>query len=297
MCGIFGWIKPTAKTQTDLDLVDLFEKGLIQTQQRGTDATGYFSPNLGVVKEAIKAEDFVKRGRVVAELESERFVLGHCRAASSGTVASRKLDENAHPFESKNWVIIHNGTVGMNRIKDYHYTSDVDSEIILSYVERRGIRNAIKNLRGSATIVLYHKLTKKIYFWTDSNRPLVLAYYHNMIFFASTRTIMKDALGVKNDCDIFPQISFAPVYEFELLQFDTTKNKFTRKEEIEPDDDDEEEWVPAPVKSKAVTTISRPPLQRGCATYTLPTTAAKVIRISPNGTRSVQQSLFEGAPI
>jgi glucosamine 6-phosphate synthetase-like amidotransferase/phosphosugar isomerase protein len=293
MCGLIGWIKPTAKTETDLDLVKVFEKGLIQTQSRGTDATGYYTPNLGVVKEAIKAEEFVKRGRVISELADERFVLGHCRAASSGTPESRKLDINAHPFESKNWILIHNGTVGMNKIKDYPYQSDVDSEIILSYVEKCGIRTALKNLKGSATIVLYHKLTKKIYFWTDDKRPLALAFYHGIIFFASTRTILKDTLSVKNDLGIFPQISFAPVYEFELLEYDTTKNKFTRKEDIEPDgDDDEEPWPPQYRTAVAKTTVARPPLQRGCATYNMPSTP-KVIRISPNGVRTVIQSLFE----
>jgi glucosamine 6-phosphate synthetase-like amidotransferase/phosphosugar isomerase protein len=291
MCGIIGWIKPTAKTETDLDLVEIFQSGLIETQSRGTDATGYYAPGLGVVKEAIRAEDFVKRGRVISELADERFVLGHCRAASSGTTESRKLDVNAHPFESKNWIILHNGTVGMNRITGYSYESDVDSEIILSYVERRGIRNAIKNLRGNATIVLYHKLTKKIYFWTDNKRPLTLAYYHDMIFFASTRQILKDTLKIKNDLGIFPQISFASIFEYELLEFDTVKNKFTRREEIEPDDDDKEVFVPQHIvkSSSANATVARPPLQRGCATYGLPAhlQTPKVIRISPNGIKSV----------
>jgi len=276
MCGIFGWIKPTIKTETNLDLVKIFEKGLIETQIRGTDATGYYAPNLGIVKEAITATEFVKRGRVIAELANERFVLGHDRAASSNTTPeSRTKDINAHPFESKDWIIIHNGTVRMPKIANYKYTSeDVDSEVILSYIQRQGIKNAIKNMNGSATIVLYNKTIKKIYFWTDDNRPLAIGYCHNMIFFASTKSLLKKALDIKSDFGLFPQVSFGTIYEFELLEFDLAKNKFIRKGEIKPKEDDVD-WAAAPTKVVSTKVTS---LQRGCTVN--PT--GKVVRISAN---------------
>jgi asparagine synthetase B (glutamine-hydrolysing) len=60
MCGIVGWIKPKAKFETDLDLTDLFKKGLVASTDRGEDATGFYTISTGVVKEALEPKEFVK---------------------------------------------------------------------------------------------------------------------------------------------------------------------------------------------------------------------------------------------
>ena len=80
MCGIFGWIKPTATTETNLNLVNIFREGLLQSQERGEDATGFYTPGTGVVKDAINADEFVEL--IPETIASERFVLGHVRMAS-----------------------------------------------------------------------------------------------------------------------------------------------------------------------------------------------------------------------
>lgn len=82
MCGIFGFIKPTARMETEIDLNAIFKAGLMFTQSRGEDATGYYSIGTGVVKTVDKADDFVAAGKVV-DISYERFVLGHCRKASA----------------------------------------------------------------------------------------------------------------------------------------------------------------------------------------------------------------------
>jgi asparagine synthetase B (glutamine-hydrolysing) len=296
MCGIFGWIKPKG-TNTDLDFTKAFVKGLLQTQSRGEDATGYYSLGTGIVKEAITAKDFINKS-MVEDLNKENFVIGHCRAASGNSIANLKDSKNAHPFESKNWVLVHNGVVNMDPIKNYPYTSNVDSESILAYIEKTSLKNAISSIKGSAALVLYAKHQKKLYFWTDGNRPLSLAFYHDIIFFASTKVILKKALEVKNDFGIFPKISYATMYECELLEFDLIKNKFTQKGIIEPKkdipkEDDDFNNVPDSWKSNYGTryvngqqiplgithNYSKPTLQRGCTTNP---NDHKVVRIGFN---------------
>lgn len=230
MCGIFGWIKPKSNSVTDINLRDALINGLIQTQSRGQDATGFYTLKNGVVKKATKATEFVKNN-IPNDVANNRFVIGHCRAATQG---SSDLDKNAHPFESKTCVLVHNGIVRMNAIAGYKYTSDVDSEVLLSHIETNGITKGIRAIDGNAAIVVYNKKTNKIYFWTDSSRPLAIAYYHDIIFFASTKAIIRNALKIKNDLGIFPKVSFATVFEYELLEFDLLKGTFTRKAEIEP---------------------------------------------------------------
>jgi hypothetical protein len=286
-------------------------KGLLQTQSRGEDATGYYSLGTGIVKDSIPAKDFINKN-MVKNVDDENFVIGHCRAASGNSIANIKDPKNAHPFESKNWILVHNGIVNMDPIKNYPYTSNVDSESILAYIEKTSLKNAISSIKGSAALVLYAKHQKKLYFWTDGNRPLSLAFYHNVIFFASTKVIMKKALEVKNDYGIFPKISYATLYEFELLEFDLAKNKFTRKGIIEPkkdvpkdeDDDDDEDGFssfysdpnPAATRSYFSGTkfingaqVSMPlgvkSLPRGC---TPNPSNHKVVRIGSNGTKTVK---------
>lgn len=233
MCGIFGWIKPEEDTNTPLNLTKVLKAGLIKTQSRGTDATGFYSPGTGIVKIAINATEFCKQGHVPDDIKKERFVIGHCRAASS---KKSDLDKNAHPFESDKWILVHNGTCwSMREIEGYEYTSDgVDSEIILSHIETKGLKQGLKGVQGSATLVLFNKITNKLYFWTDDNKPLCIGYYKGIIFFASTRKILRETLNVPFDHEIFPQMSYATIYEYELLEYDLKKNKFSRKEDIEP---------------------------------------------------------------
>lgn len=234
MCGIFGWIKPKATMETELNLVKLFRDGLAETQERGHDATGFYAPNIGLVKEAIEADEFVV-DNVPESLKDERFVIGHCRAASAKYLKDEKNLSNlnnAQPFETKNFVSVHNGTINTPRLKNYPYVSDIDSENIIAYSERTGVRNALASIDAGSAVVIYDKKNKKIFFWTNGERPLSICLYQGMIFFASTRKILQKVLKPKVEYSVFPDINYATLYEHELLEFDLQKNKFTRKGEI-----------------------------------------------------------------
>jgi glucosamine 6-phosphate synthetase-like amidotransferase/phosphosugar isomerase protein len=154
MCGIYGWIKPKASMTTDLNLAKLTIDGLLKTQDRGEDATGFYSPSLGIVKDAVPAEEFVD-DKVPASIANERFFIGHCRQASTKYDKTNKNSPlNAQPFESNNFVLVHNGTITTPRIKGYKYTSAVDSESIIAFADKTGVRNALANVDGDSTVVL-----------------------------------------------------------------------------------------------------------------------------------------------
>lgn len=266
MCGIFGWIKPTGRATTKLDLAEVFRNGLIETQVRGEHATGFWAPRIGLVKDVGNAEDFVDNNMVPDSIASERFVIGHCRLASSKYRANAKHMEdpsNAQPFVGKRYVMIHNGTLGTPKIKKYNYSSKVDSEIILAYCETTSVRNALASINGSATVVIYDKKLRKLFFWTNGERPLAICYYEGIIFFASTRTILRKTLQPKSKFQIFDDISFGVLYEYEILEFDLNNNRFIRREEVDP----------KPVAKKKMNgthfqpitrTYGTPQLTRGC---------------------------------
>lgn len=299
MCGIFGWIKPTASLTTNLDLVEIFKNGLVETQSRGEHATGFYAPGIGIVKDAITADEFVE-SNVPDSLINERFVIGHCRQASvkygKDNITNPK---NAQPFESSNWVLIHNGTINTPKIKGYNYTSDVDSEVIVSYAEKTSLKNALASVDGPSTVVLYNKTEKKIYFWTNGERPLVVAYYKGIIFFASTKKILSKTLKYEKFLGIFPDVSFATIHECEPLVYDLKKNRFSRQTIIE-----KKVKVTTPVKSvesigvnfKAYQPITPTPkidganLQRGCGPACPPKmlpdgSKGRIVSIKTDGTK------------
>lgn len=305
MCGIFGWIKPAANTMTELDLVEVFKEGLINTQERGEDATGFYTPGTGIVKDAIDADEFVMINSLEA-IANERFVIGHCRMASAKYGNDNVTNpKNAQPFESDNWILIHNGTIDTPKLKGYKYTSDSDSEVIISYAEKTSFRNALASIDGSATVVLYNKKDRKIYFWTNGERPLVIAFYKGIIFFASTKKILRKTLNFSHTLNVFPDASFATIYENEPLVYDLKKNRFTRQDTVEkkvtkkistPYSSDS--LSNSKYRSYAVTpsTVTKG-IQRGCGPSCPPSPPkvigycpgnpdSKVVRISNNGDKT-----------
>jgi glucosamine 6-phosphate synthetase-like amidotransferase/phosphosugar isomerase protein len=275
MCGIFGWIKPKGKKHQELDLVEIFKRGLIESMERGEDATGFYASNIGLVKLAEDAEEFVD-GNVPKSLAEANFVIGHCRMASAKYAhddANLNNDENAQPFESTHFVTAHNGTINIPKLKGYAYTSDIDSESIIAYAEKTSLRNALATIDGGSTVVAYDKRKKCMYFWTNGDRPLAVCLFGGIIFFASTRKILQRTLKPKTEINIFtPEIAFATIYEDELLEYDFNKNKFTRKGEIEAKVSPE---ARASVKSHIVSEHFQPikqnkPLPRGSGSNPTP---------------------------
>jgi asparagine synthetase B (glutamine-hydrolysing) len=233
MCGIFGWIKPKATISTDLDLAKIFRNGLVASQERGEDATGFYTTSSGVVKDAICAEEFVD-DLVPDNISESRFAIGHVRWASAkyGT-ENRTNPHNAQPLESSSFVLAHNGTITTPRIKSFKFTSDIDSESILALADKNGVRSALSSVDGDSAVVLYSKKQKKLFFWTNGGRPLSICLYRDIIFFASTRKILQSVLKPKTQLLVFtPDIAFATLYEHELLEYDLSKNCFIRRGEI-----------------------------------------------------------------
>lgn len=235
MCGIFGWIKPKGKNEQELNLVDIFKRGLIESMERGEDATGFYAPGLGLVKEAVDAEEFVD-DNVPDELADEKFVIGHVRMASAKYATdddNLNNPANGQPFESAHFVTAHNGTINTPKLKGFNYTSTIDSETIIAYAEKTSLKNALASIDGGSTVVAYDKRKKCMFFWTNGERPLAVCLYSGIIFFASTRKILQKVLKPKTEMGIFtPEIAFATIYEDELLEYDLAKNKFTRRGEI-----------------------------------------------------------------
>ncbi len=200
MCGILGFAtsKPSANN------VKYLKKILYLSAIRGTDATGIAYVKDGAItieKDSIDANEFIKKllPNHEDELSKVNIALGHTRTPTVGTP---KDNNNNHPLESDKWILIHNGSVhSLARLKDYKYKGEVDSEILLSYIQTYGLEQGLPHVgkTGTAAVALINKEEPNaVYLWRETN-PIKLAYDEESetLFFASQEDFLTKSLTNK----------------------------------------------------------------------------------------------------
>ncbi|GIW68075.1 MAG: glutamine--fructose-6-phosphate aminotransferase [isomerizing] [Candidatus Parcubacteria bacterium] len=168
MCGIAGWVGPTAPETLEERLLRLLER----LEYRGYDSAGLWTPNVGLVR--CVGEVRCLRDRVVALLankkeqerarrQSAHYGIAHTRWATHGKVLLR----NTHPHKGCRGrvLIVHNGVIeNAQELRARHpcrYHSDTDTEVVAHYVEalwqtgeslESALRKAVALLQGSFAI-------------------------------------------------------------------------------------------------------------------------------------------------
>jgi hypothetical protein len=174
MCGIVGIIPRTTMGLNGRE-IDLFEQMLTLNTLRGKDSTGVFTVfkdrSAMVVKTATQpfllfdTEQWGKfRGRSIA---SGRFVVGHNRAATRGTVNN----DNAHPFVENHIILVHNGTLGYhgNLTKE---KVEVDSHAIAHALAGDTPDVVLPKIHGAYALMWYNTETERLYACRNTERPL-----------------------------------------------------------------------------------------------------------------------------
>jgi glucosamine 6-phosphate synthetase-like amidotransferase/phosphosugar isomerase protein len=192
MCGIAGFYRFSKKGKgfSSEQLADC----IISTHSRGGDAVGIYSPSIGIVKEPQTAIKFCSdHEKELAIAVKDRFCIIHNRKAASGRFfAPAKDNENNHPHESKDWILIHNGILHDSPIiKDYKYNSKCDSEIAVSYLQEFGL-DGLEMLcdDDGFALAFVHKPTGDLYLIRHHN-PIVYGYERvsDSLVFGSTTEI------------------------------------------------------------------------------------------------------------
>jgi predicted glutamine amidotransferase len=199
MCGILGFLTDKPNKEN----AKYFKKILYMSDSRGKEATGIFYTKddiFSIVKQPVSSPEFIKDifPKHVKMIENAKIALGHTRSPTQG---SPKDNDNNHPIESENWILIHNGGVTkMPRLDGYKYKGEVDSEILISYIEKYGLKEGLPYVeRGSAAVALIDKRDlNSVYLWREAN-PIILACdtKSNTIFFASQKEFLERGLANK----------------------------------------------------------------------------------------------------
>jgi len=163
---------------------------------RGGDASGYYfeRPKKGkMIRRLVKApvlgedlfKDMVEPSGDVSKAEKafnskysiigdERLVILHTRKRTQGTEAN---NHNNMPIFSRNWTMVHNGVVTAERLQNYPYKGQVDSEEILARIEMYSgdLFRVVPEISGSMAIIAKHFKSDDLLIYRNHN-PLDLVF-------------------------------------------------------------------------------------------------------------------------
>lgn len=227
MCGIQGII-PLSDTVSKEQILTIMKFLLLENAHRGGDATGIGTVNIEekrvlVCKQAETAKVFVEN------LKEEHIwgpTIGHNRAKTRGEPED---PENNHPMYGAKYCMVHNGMVhSMKEIPEYKYKGKCDTEVLLSYFETKGIKEAIPQIDGSAAVAILSPLESMLYIYRHTS-PIYIAYFPGKaIVFSSTESPLKkigDMLGCSKVYGLFNNYSIIEVDEGQLITFNLLTNE------------------------------------------------------------------------
>jgi glucosamine 6-phosphate synthetase-like amidotransferase/phosphosugar isomerase protein len=227
MCGIIGIIplSNSVSKETTLDIVKFL---LVENEHRGRDASGIATMNVVdkkvlVCKQAEAAKEFI------THLTTEHIwgpVIGHTRAKTRGEPED---PENNHPMFGTKYCMVHNGMVhSMKELPEYKLKGKCDTEVLLSYFETRGIKQAIPEIDGSAAVAIFSPLERMFYLYKHTS-PISIAHFPGKaIVFSSTEAPLKKIgamLGVEKTFGLFNNYQLVDVEEGQLITMNLATNE------------------------------------------------------------------------
>lgn len=193
MCGLAGMAGPDI-VMADLDFLQelSYVSGL-----RGQDGTGIIQGetnkkngiNFEVEKSWMPVNTFMRHhrnskngNRHLFNSVMDNFFLVHVRAATRGGLTT----DNAHPFEFKSLIGMHNGTL---RDASYTHAHKTDSEMMFSEMDREGIIPTLSSLHKDSAwaVTILDKTDGNIIMGRNVHRPLCIAANKNrsVVYWAS----------------------------------------------------------------------------------------------------------------
>lgn len=180
MCGLCG----VATNSLDEDHLNQFRDLFFLSTFRGLDSSGSFwvyqkleneFVTISHQKSLLDSISYMYRhnpwAAMLAKDVEGKIIAGHCRYATIGKIS----DKNAHPFNYKHIVGMHNGTLKSFKLPD----GKTDSEYLIEQIAEKGIEETVKTFdyNDAAAIVWFDKNNSSLNFFRNYHRPL--HFLHN----------------------------------------------------------------------------------------------------------------------
>jgi predicted glutamine amidotransferase len=170
MCEL-TFINTTNKEFNKLFLLN----SLVTNSGHHTDGAGFFIPKEGVMKTHITGRYITNLGKLINDyITTSEPIIGHVRLAS--TIAGKTktvTDDQAHPFESENYIFAHNGTLTLKDSKDQYspkWDKMIDSQVFLEKLEENHSEDFVESINktmnlftGKFAFLIYEKQTRNFY--------------------------------------------------------------------------------------------------------------------------------------
>lgn len=176
---------------TLIDTKDILAKQILlyiqmeeNSRLQNKDGCGFYTPTVPIFKSKHACSLLLNFGLFTKNL-TQRPVIGHVRNASQIAITDKKIDEeHAHPFETKNFILAHNGTLQFTEEntelnKLYKDTNLIDSQIFLEELEKKNgfetsvaLVDTMKMFRGKFALLIYSKKEDKFYVAKGKTAPL-----------------------------------------------------------------------------------------------------------------------------
>jgi len=211
MCGLNGvYGSITKKEKTAFSLLQMF------SQMRGRDSTGVGLVHNNKKKPAQVYKTVGGQESLVLEFDKVfdqfnwelsafdlRCIVGHNRWATVGEVN----DKNAHPFQHKNVIGTHNGTIPLYELSHCttHAWNKSDSQVLIEELgEGKDIAEIVKHVKGAWALVWYDETERRLHMARNKERTLFVTKStdEKTLFWASEGWMLTLALarsGVKHD--------------------------------------------------------------------------------------------------
>lgn len=195
MCGLVG-----AAGNLYAQDVTAFNELLYCDFLRGRHATGVASVRgdaVALIKRAWEPLSLMShKGYDTVVSVTADVLIGHNR---HGTMGDNNNHNNAHPFNFKNVVGAHNGTLERSCLRSLHewYKYDTDSEALYSEISENGVETALNKVGGAWALSFFDRKNKTINLIRNKERPLFFAYKkdRSVLYWASENELLSWVLG------------------------------------------------------------------------------------------------------
>lgn len=204
MCGLVGYVTTQPRSYLKARK-DFFTQGLFADTLRGSDSTGValIQDNADpiIYKKPLAGPDFVdsRTWDRMSNRADPRVAIGHNRAATYGGISI----ETAHPFRHGNIILAHNGTLSNHRSLKDGNSFAVDSHYIAYSFAEFGVKETLKQIRGSFALTWYDMDTKLFHVARNDERTLfyVLNKKTETLMYASEADMLV-WLATRNGLDV-----------------------------------------------------------------------------------------------